>query len=369
MEFNIERTTFLESVQKTLGIVERKSTMPILNNLLLRTCDNKITVVATDREVGLVASYDADIVKDGEITIAARKLYEMIREIQGERVTVERLENNRVNVTCGKMKFSLPGIPAEEFPEVSGEQDIVYSKIRSGMLREMITKTFFAVSTDEMRISLNGVFLKIDGGVMEMVATDGHRLSIVKMPLEDEAVPGLGSEGIIIPRKGVGEMRKLLEDDDEFVDIGIQKGICIIKKNDAMLKMSLIDSDYPDYGRVIPVEKGVALVVSKEEMLHALKRMGVISSERFSGVKIHLGDGKMLLSSTNPDVGDAEDELLVSYSGKEFEVGYNVKYLMDAIEVVDEEEISFEMREYQGPAVVRSAGDDSYKCIIMPLRL
>ncbi|MBN2254432.1 MAG: DNA polymerase III subunit beta [Deltaproteobacteria bacterium] len=369
MEFNIDRSTFLESVQKTLGIVERKSTMPILNNLLLKTGDDQITVVATDREVGLVATYEADVVTQGDITIAARKLYEMIREIQGERVNVKKLDNNWMNVTCGKMEFRLPGIPAVDFPDVSEEEGVVYSRIKSGMLREMINKTYFAISTDEMRISLNGVFLKIERGAIEMVATDGHRLSIVKMPLDDGADIDIGSGGIIIPRKGVGEMRKLLEDEDGIVDIGIKTGVCILKKNNTILKMSLIDSDYPDYEKVIPTEKGVELVVNKEDMLHSLRRMGVISSDRFSGVKIQINNNKMVLSSTNTDIGEAHDEVDVIYSGKEFEVGYNVKYLIDAVDVVDEKEISFEMRESQGPAIVREAGNDSFKCIIMPLRL
>ena len=369
MEFNVERGTFLEAVQKTLGIVERKSTMPILNNVLMKTGNGKITVIATDREVGLVANYEAEIVEQGEITIAARKLYEMIREIQGDRINVKKLENNWVTITCGKIKYRLPGISVDEFPEVTNGSEASFSRIKSGLLREMITKTFFAISTDEMRLSLNGVYLRIERGSMEMVATDGHRLSIVKMKLEDDVVPDFGSEGIIIPRKGVGEIRKLLEDDSEYVEVGIQQGVCILKKNDTILRISLIDSDYPDYEKVIPSEQGVEVKLNKDEILHSLRRMGVISSERFSGVKIQLTDKKMILSSINPDVGEAQDELDVDYSGAEFEMGYNVRYLIDAIDVIGDNEILLEMRESHGPGVVRSTGSDNYKCIIMPLRL
>ncbi len=369
MEFNIERVTFLEAVQKTLGIVERKSTMPILNNVLIKTGDGQITVVATDREVGLVACYEAVVVEQGGITIAARKLYEMIREIQGEHVNVKKLENNWVTITCGKIKYRLPGISIDEFPEVSDDHDVGFSRIKSGLLREMITKTYFAISTDEMRVSLNGVCLKIERGWIEMVATDGHRLSMVKMKLEDDVVPDFASEGIIIPRKGVGELRKLLEDESGYVEVGIQQGVCIFKKRDTILRISLIDSDYPDYEKVIPTEEGVDITLNKEDMLHSLRRMGVISSDRFSGVKIQLTGDKMILSSINPDVGEAQDEIEVDYSGKEFEMGYNVKYLIDAIDVIGEKEISLEMRESHGPGVVRSVVNDSYKCIIMPLRL
>lgn len=369
MEFTVERSTFLEGIQKTLGIVERKTTMPILNNVLIRTGDRQITIVATDREIGLTAHYDANIIVPGEITVAARKLYEMIREIQGDCISFKKLENNWVNITCGKVKFKLPGISVEEFPEVTDEQGVSFSKIECSFLRDMINKTYFAVSTDEMRVSLNGVYFKLEKGTVEMVATDGHRLSLVKMKMEGDVIPDFGSEGIIIPRKGVGEIRKLVEDGGETVEVGVQQGVCIIKKNNTVLRISLIDSEYPDYEKVIPEEKGVAIRLDRDQMLHSLRRMGVISSERFSGVKIQIAPNKVILSSINPDVGEAQDEIDISYSGKEFETGYNVKYLIDAIDVIGENEISLEMREAHGPGVIRPVENDNYMCIIMPLRL
>ena len=369
MEFNVERNIFMEGIHKTLGIVERKTTMPILNNVLIRTGDKKIKIIATDREIGLIADYDADIVAPGDITVAARKLYEMIREIEGDVINFKKIDNNWVNVTCNKVFYKIPGIAVDEFPEVEDDQGASFSKIQCGFLREMINKTFFAVSTDETRVSLNGVYFRMGKGLVSMVATDGHRLSIVKMQMEGDIDPELEVGGIIIPRKGVGEIRKLIEDGSDYVEVGIQQGVCIVKKNNTVLRVSLIDAEYPDYKRVIPDEKGIEVQLNRDQMLHSLKRMGVISSERFSGVKIRVADNKMILSSTNPDVGEAQDEIDISYSGRDFETGYNVRYMIEAIDVVTEKDISIEMREAHGPGIVRPVGNDSYMCVVMPLRL
>jgi len=369
MEFNVERNVFMEGIHKTLGIVERKTTMPILNNILIRIGDKKIEIVATDGEIGLIADYEADIIVPGNITVAARKLYEMIREIEGGVINFKKTDNNWVNITCDKIFYRIPGMSGDEFPEVAGDQGTSFFKIQCGFLREMINKTFFAVSTDETRASLNGVYFRMEKGLVSMVATDGHRLSIVKMQMDDETCSELEVGGMIIPRKGVGEIRKLIEDGSEYVEMGVQQGVCIVKKNNTILRVSLIDAEYPDYQRVIPDEKGITVQLNRDQMLHSLKRMGVISSERFSGVKIRVADSRMILSSTNPDVGEAQDEIDISYSGRDFETGYNVRYMIDAIDVVAEKNISIEMREAHGPGIIRPIGNDSYMCIVMPLRL
>lgn len=369
MEFNVERNTFLEGIQKTLGIVERKTTIPILNNVLIKADNNQIRIIATDREIGLISDYKADVVIPGEITVSARKLFEMIREIQGNIINIKKMDNNWVNITCEKIDYRIPGIATADFPEVPDNQDVSLSTIPCGILKEMIYKTFFAVSNDEMKVSLTGVFFHMEKGLIEMVATDGHRLSIAKTQYEDEMPSNLDIEGIIIPRKGVSEIRKLVDDENDSVQIGVTKGVCIVKKGSTLLRVSLLDAEYPDYHKVIPEGDGIRVHVNRDMILHSLKRMNVISSERFSGVKIRVANNKMVLSSTNPDVGEANDEIDISYSGKECEMGYNVKYLIDAIDVIGEDNILIEMREAYGPGVVMSSGSDKYICVIMPLRL
>ncbi len=372
MEFNVKRDVFLEAIQKTLGIVEKKTTMPILSNLLVRTLSNRIRIMATDREIGLVADYEAEIIREGDITLSARKLHEMVREIQGDTIHVAKNERDIVVLTCNKAVYRIPGIPADEYPAVTDGDDLPMSKIKGSLLREMIRKTAFAMSTDEMRKNLNGVLLeteKNDETVwLRMVATDGHRLALTKMDTGDRDFMVL-EKGVIIPRKGLVEIRRLLEDDAGEVMLGVRKGTCVIKTDHILLKVSLIDGEYPDYRRVIPSEKGVVVGLDKDKLIHALRRMSVISSERYNGVIITLSTKGIQLNSTNPDVGEATDEIDVDYHGEERSVGYNVTYLADAIEVVDEERVEFEVGAGMKPGVIRAAENADYFCIVMPLKL
>ena len=371
MEFIIKRDIFLEGIQKTLGIVEKKTTMPILNNVLIRADQNRIKIIATDREIGLVADYEAQIMKDGEITLSARKLYEMIREIQGEMIHFQKNEQSVVTLMSQKVIYKIPGIPADDFPNVAVDEDVKLFKIKGSVLKDLILKTSFSMSTDEIRKNLNGIFFDVDQnkpGVLKAVATDGHRLAMVSVYSGDKDFLKL-EKGIIIPRKGVSEVRKLVESEPGDILIGVHQGMCVLKTDHTMLKVSLIDAEYPDYRRVIPSEKGTAVQFEKDMALHALRRMSVISSERYSGVIIKLMEGKIILNSTNPDVGEANDEIEVSYRGGEMEVGYNVNYLIDAIEAIDEKNVVFEIGTGMKPGVIRPADNDQFFCIIMPLRI
>lgn len=374
MEFNINKNVFLKGIQKTLGIVEKKTTMPILSNLLIRTERDRIKIVAADREIGLAAEYEAEILREGDITLSARKLHEMVREIQGDIIHVAKNEKDTVILTCRKEVYRIPGIPAEDYPAVEDREGVPLYNVQGAVLGEMIRKTAFAVSMDEMRKNLTGVFFEREqsegASVIRMVATDGHRLAVMKAELGEEEKDFLSlDKGVIIPRKGLSEIRRLVEDESGDVSVGITKGTCVLKTDHTLLKVSLIDGEYPDYRRVIPVEKGIVVGVGKNAFMHALRRMSVISSERYSGVIITISNDRMVLNSTNPDVGEANDEIEVSYQGEERSVGYNVNYLIDAIEVIDEEWVDFEIGMAMKPAVIRAVGNDRYFCIVMPLKL
>jgi DNA polymerase-3 subunit beta len=372
MEFNIRRDLFLTGIQRTLGIVEKKTTMPILSNLMMRAAENRLTIMATDREIGLVADYEAEIVREGDITLSARKLHEMVREIQGERIYVSKNERNVVIITCDKAVYRIPGIPAEDYPVVTSQEEIRQYPIRGGILKELIRKTAFAMSTDETRKTLNGVFLETEQvgetSVLRMVATDGHRLALMKMDPGEKEFLDLG-KGVIVPRKGIGEIRRLVDEESGDISIGVGKGVLLIKTDHTTLKVSLIDGEYPDYKRVIPVERGLVVTLEKDKFMHALRRMSVISSERYNGVIITVSEGRLVMNSTNPDVGEANDELDVSYVGEERSTGYNVTYLADAVEVVDEGQVEFEIGSGMKPGVIRSAENENFFCIVMPLKL
>lgn len=369
MEFKINRNTFLEGIQKTLGIVEKKTNMPILNNVLLKTEHNKLKIIATDREISLISDYDAEVADKGEITLSAKKLFEMVREIQGSNIHFSKV-NNVVKITCERAVYKIPGLSADDFPNVSDDRDANFYSISSNVLKDLIIKTSFAMATDEMRKNLNGVLLEsaMEGtsNILRMVATDGHRLALSKKEISENFAEIL--KGVIIPRKGLAEIKKII-DEDENVHIGLSKNMLIVKTDNSILKVSLVDADYPDYKRVIPTEKGTDVVLDRELFLHSLRRMNVVSSERYNGVILSLSKEKMILNSTNLDVGEAMEEVDIVYSGDDIDVGFNVNYLIDAISVINEENILFEVGIGLKPSVIKPLKIDNFLCIVMPLKI
>ena len=395
MQFNVERNVFLEGVQRTLSIVEKKTTLPILSNILISTEEGKLKIVATDREIGLISYYDVEIISPGEITLSGKKLFEMIREVQGNVISFKKEDNNWVTLMSDKVVYNVPGIPVDDFPEVSDDEDVLFLKIKGNIIKEMTDMTFFAMSKDETKAHLNGIFLEMvrprDSSEtvitsaelndnlfsIRMVATDGSRLSLInsvllgdstEFPVESSIQTEL-AKGIIIPRKGVGEIRKLLDEGNDYIELGVKKRICILKKDNVILKVNLVDSEYPNYREVIPVDKGISIQLNRDQFLHSLRRMSVISSDKSSFVKIKLIEDMMILNSTDLDIGKANEEIEISYKGKEFEIIYNVNYLIDAIQVINGRDILFEMRAELRPGVIREAGNDDYMCVVMPLKM
>ena len=370
MEFKIKRNTFFDGIQKTLGIVEKKTTTPILNNVLLKTQQNKLKIIATDREISLLCEYDAQIAENGEITLSAKKLYEMIREIQGEDVHFTKSANNIVKITSEMAVYKIPGLPADDFPTIVDSHVDNFAHISGAAFKDLISKTSFAMALDESRKNFNGVFLETstDGTnhIWRMVATDGHRLAVAKV---NTTKAGLNTgKGIIIPRKGLMEVRKIT-DVHETISVGIDKSMLVVKTDNAVLKVSLVDQDYPDYKRVIPTEKGVEVTMDKESLLRALRRMNVVSSERYSGVIISFTGGKMTLNSTNLDVGEATEEIFIDYNGEDADVGFNVNYLIDAVSAVGTKNIIMEIGSGLKPTLIKPSEGDDYLCIVMPLKI
>ncbi len=376
MEFTIKREVFLSGIQKTLGIVEKKTTMPILNNLLLRAEQDRIVIIATDLEVGMVYHYETEVTSEGEITISARKLYEMVREIQGEKIHVVKNEKNVVILSCNKAIYRILGVSSEDYPSVDKSDQVDFYPVNCVIFRELLKKTQFSISTDEMRKNLTGVLLETQKDdhacVLRLISTDGHRLAFASSSemFKGDCLVTEGTKNIIIPKKGVGEIIRLLEDiDNEPVSLGVVQGVLMVKTYRTFLRVGLIDADYPDYRRVIPSDHGRVVRIKRELLLHAVRRMCVVSSDKYNGVIMMLLKNKVLLNSTNSDIGEANDELEIDYDGEERNIGYNVRYLSDAIEAIDEDMVDFEINEDMRPTVLRGSGNENYFCIVMPLKI
>src|ERR671924_2282271 len=366
MEFKAKRGDFLAMLYWTQSIVERRNTMPILANVLVEAQKSEIRVTATDLEVGVRGDVDGEVIKEGTITVNAKKLYEIIREVPNEQVQLKRLENDWVEIRSGKSVFKIVGMDAREFPQFPKMDSKGLSTTPASTIREMIERTIFSVSTDETRYSLNGVFIaQGEGGKVRMVSTDGHRLAF-----EEKALGSLGlTKGVILPRKGLSELKKLLDSgEDGVISIGFRENMGLVTKQKIELFMRLIDGDFTDYTKVIPKGNPNIAKIDHDELLQALTRVSILSSERYKGIKMDFSDGKVLISANNPDLGEAAEEVETEYKGKPLSIGFNARYLLDVLGVLESEgEVDIELKDELSPSVIRKPGKEGYLYVLMPM--
>ncbi|MFQ5917406.1 MAG: DNA polymerase III subunit beta [Candidatus Binatia bacterium] len=368
MELKAKREEFLKALYWTQSTVERRNTMPILANVLIESHAGDVRVTATDLEIGVRAKLEGEILQEGMVTLNAKKLYEIVREAAEETVYLRRLENEWVEIKSGRSVFKMVGLDAREFPAFPDFAAENLIPIPAMVLKEMIDKTVFSVSTDESRSSLNGAYLEEGGGgKLRMVATDGHRLASI-----EREVSSLGLEkGVILPRKGLGELRKLLEDvEGGVISLGFKGNMGLVARDNVELFMRLIEGDYPDYGKVIPKGNPLRVKVEQRGLLRALRRVSILSSERYRGVKVEFKQGNMMISANNPDLGEAVEEVEIEYKGKPLSVGFNARYLMDMLGVLsDDADVGVELKDELSPSLLRREGDEEYLYVVMPMRL
>lgn len=370
MEFTIAREELLQGLYLTQGIVERRTTIPILANVLLESTGEGISIAATDQEVGVRRTCEAKVKRKGALTAGARKLYEIVRECPEGAIVVRSLDNNWIEVVAGKSLFKIVGLDPKEFPAMpsaTSERDRQTISVPSAMLREMIERTGFAVSSDETRLNLSGIFLeRPEKGKLRMVATDGHRLSMITRAVEG----GAAGAGVIIPRKGVAEISKVIETGDEPVTIAVQGGVAHATRGQVELSMRLVEGEFPDYNQVVPQKSDRRMLVGVEPLLAALRRVSIVSSERTRGIKLQLDAGKLEVSSINPDVGEASEEVAVDYDATPFSIGFNAKYMIDMLTVLPASaQVEIGFNDEVSPAVIRCEGEPDYLYVVMPMRL
>jgi len=370
MEFTIAREELLQGLYLTQGIVERRTTIPILANVLLESTADGISIAATDQEVGVRRTCEAKVKRKGALTAGARKLYEIVRECPEGAIVMRSLENNWIEVVAGKSLFKIVGLDPKEFPAMpsaAAEREVQTISVPSAMLREMIERTAFAVSSDETRLNLSGIFVeRPEKGKLRMVATDGHRLSMITRTVDG----GAAAAGVIIPRKGIAEISKVIETGDEPVTIAVQGGVAHATRGQVELSMRLVEGEFPDYNQVVPQKSERRMLVGVEPLLAALRRVSIVSSERTRGVKLQIDAGKVEVSSINPDVGEASEEVAVDYDATPFSIGFNARYVMDVLAVLPASaQVEVGFNDEVSPAVIRCEGEPDYLYVVMPMRL
>lgn len=371
MKIEIGKSELLGLIAKTQNIVEKRNTMPVLINVLLEAKGNSLKVFATNLEVSLTAESTAQVHTEGKAAVSAKSLFEIIKELPVAPIQLTKGENNWVKVSQGKSVFNLVGISPEEYPVFPSHSSSDFMDIETETFIDMITKTIYSVSTDETRYHLNGVYFerplgKNANGYL-MVATDGHRLSLVnRLPAAKSPEP---TEGVIIPRKGLSEIYKLLEGATDRFKMAIEGSQLVVVIGSTVLMVRLIEGKYPNYRQLIPQNLAHTVKLNRENLLSSLKRVSLLSNQKSKGVTLSFNDGKLEITSNNPELGDAKEEISVDYSGKAMKIGFNAKYIMDVLTAIQDEEVDLDLKDQLSPGVLRPNADKNYTCVIMPMRI
>ncbi len=372
MKFSMERATLLKAVSQAQSVVERRNTIPILANVLIEAEGDTVQFRATDLDIEVLDRGAAQVERAGATTVSAVTLHEIVRKLpDGALVTLtEEATTGRLTVEAGRSNFSLATLPREDFPVMASSEYSANFSAPAKVLRRLFDKSKFAISTEETRYYLNGVYMHTadgDGGrKLRCVATDGHRLARIDadLPPGAEEMPG-----VIVPRKTVGELRKLLEDDDMTIAVSVSETKVRFATPDITLTSKVIDGTFPDYTRVIPQGNTRRLEVDAAEFAKAVDRVATVSSERSRAVKLALDEDRLILSVNAPDSGAAEEELAVAYSDERLEIGFNAKYLLEIASQVDRENAVFMFNSSGDPTLMCEGNDMSAVYVVMPMRV
>jgi DNA polymerase-3 subunit beta len=375
MKLSISKGELLTGLSRLQGIVEKRNSMPILANVLISATVKgdepaQLQLAATDLEVGIQSSHEAKVKKAGGVTVSAKKLFEIVRELPDEDIHLEAAANGYLNIKCARSAFTLAGTSTEEYPTLPSFTPEKTASVQADVLSVMIERTMYAASVDETRYNLNGVYLEVldEPGRIRMVATDGHRLASVDRTLSEDT---LGLEnGVIIPRKGLSELKKLVDEDDaDEIDLAFEGNNGLARKGRVTLVMRLIEGEFPNYTQVLPTKIERSIVLAAEDFNKALRRVALLSSERSKAVKLEFSSGKLTISSSNPDLGDAREELDIDFAGDDIAIGFNARYLLDALSTLRAKEVRFGLQNELAPAQLVPTDDEDTLAVVMPMRV
>lgn len=366
MKFTTRRDSFLKPLQMVAGVVERRQTLPILSNVLLRVSNNVAFLTGTDLEVELVARVSLESSEDGEITVPARKLVDLFRELpDGTNIDVELIDQKLI-IRCDRFRSSLATLPAAEFPTIDRSEISQEIEIDGTALKMLINRTSFAMAQQDVRYFLNGMLMEVNSDEIKVVATDGHRLAMCTTEIGSSENT---AEQVIIPRKGVVELQRLVGEEDGKVKIIFGANHLGAEAGNFSLLTKLLDGKFPDYERVIPRGGDNVLIADRQELRHALNRTSILSNEKFRGIRVLLEAGNIKLSANNPEQEEAEESVSVDYQGESLEIGFNVGYLLDVLGVLEGEQIRFTLSDSNSSALLEEPGDDRSLYVVMPMKL
>lgn len=371
MKLSIERSALLKALNHVQSVVERRNTIPILSNVLLSAQGDSLKLTATDLDIEISESASAEVERAGQTTAPANYLYDFVRKLpDGSAVKLDvNGDDPRLFISAGKSRLHLPILPAGDFPSMPSDGFETKFEIEPTELGRLIDKTRFAISTEETRYYLNGIFLHTvdaDGAKLRAVATDGHRLALADHPAPKGSA---GMPGVIVPRKTINELKRLLDDAADMVEISVSPQKIRFALGDAVLTSKLIDGSFPEYARVIPKNNSKRLKIDNKSFSEAVDRVATVSAERSRSVRLALDKDRITLTVNNPDAGVATEDLAADYSDDALEIGFNARYLLDVAQQIEGESAVFELADSGSPTLVRDEADDAAIYVLMPLRV
>ncbi|MGB5328140.1 MAG: DNA polymerase III subunit beta [Gammaproteobacteria bacterium] len=366
MKTTIKREDILAPLQQVIGAVERRQTLPILGNVLLKSTSGDLSLTATDLEIEMVASITAKGSDDFQTTIPARKLLDICKALPDSSDINFTVDDSRVSLTSARSRFTLASLPAKDFPGLDEITTLQSFSIPQNQLKSLFDKTSFAMAQQDVRYYLNGILMEISPGKIKLVATDGHRLALSEIALET----GVNEDKqIIIPRKAVLELSRLLESGDSSANCILSQNHLRVETNSLVFTTKLIDGKFPDYQRVIPVDGNKIMEVDRETLKQSMSRIAILSNEKYRGIRLTLSSGNLSIQANNPDQEEAEEELQVDYTESNMEIGFNVTYLIDVLNVLNSEKVQIKLKDSNSSAIISDSQDDSSLYVVMPMRL
>src|SRR6476659_10099192 len=370
MELVVRKTDLLRELQLFQGIVERKNTIPILANVLMEATDGEVKMLATDLEVGLRSRCDATVTKRGSLTLPAKKLYEIVKALPDTEVTIEA-DRSGVKISADRFDSRMQTLPREEFPTLPESASGAGSLLPRSAWKEMVSKTQFAITGEDTRYFLNGALFVMRADSMSLVATDGHRLALVTVPRNGKSSKSDQEERPILPKKTLGELGRLLAEGDDDIQFERGENHLFFRVGDRTLISRMIDGQFPAYERVIPKGNDKHIEFERDRLTNAVKRVALLSNERSRAVKIQIEKGKVDVTSSSPDLGEAKETLPVDYSGSAMQICFNAQYVLDFLAAVATDVVSLELKDEVSQAVMKPVGAEGYDYtyVIMPMRV
>lgn len=367
MKISIDRENLLSALQAVANVVERRQSLPVLSNILLTAEGAELALTATDMEVESVARVEATIARPGTLTVPGRKLLDICRSLPPQSALVLEEKDGKLKLQSGRSRFTLSTLPASDFPTLASVDESFSVALEPGVLQGLISSTQFAMAHQDVRYYLNGLLLEVGAKSLKAVATDGHRLAMAEAP-----IPGGAGEEVrqlIIPRKGVAEMLRLASQSGEAVTLSGSANQIRVLAGKQALTVKLVDGKFPDYERVIPRNGDKLILSNREQTKAALQRTSILSNEKFRGVRLNFSKGALKASTHNPEQEEAEEDIEIEYQGEPLEIGFNVSYLLDVLNVLGSEKVQISLSDPNSSCLIQAAGEERAKYVVMPMRL